>query len=63
MVWLSFAGMAMITLAIGAGAGYAFDLAERAAGQLLDTSAYRDAVLGRAPEAPLALSEREGGAR
>ncbi len=42
--------MALITLTIGAGAGVAFVLAERAAGQLLDTTPYRDAVMGRGPE-------------
>jgi multicomponent Na+:H+ antiporter subunit D len=42
--------MALITLTIGVGAGYAFDLAERAADQLLDATAYRDAVMGRTLE-------------
>jgi hypothetical protein len=62
-MYASIGGMAMITLAIGAGAGYAFDIAERAAGQLLDTGAYRDAVLGRAPESPVTFTSAEGVAR
>jgi multicomponent Na+:H+ antiporter subunit D len=63
LMYASIGGMAMITLAIGAGAGYAFDIAERAAGQLLDTGAYRDAVLGRAPESPVTFTSAEGVAR
>ena len=47
LMYLSIAGMAFITLAIGAGAGFVYDLAERGAEQLLDSGAYRDAVLGR----------------
>ncbi|MGP1310581.1 MAG: proton-conducting transporter transmembrane domain-containing protein [Phycisphaerales bacterium] len=51
------AGMAIITIVIGAGAGAAFGIAERAAAQLLDNSAYRDAVLGRALAASELISD------
>jgi hypothetical protein len=50
LMYTPIVAMALITLAIGAGAGVAFVLAERSANQLLDTTAYRDAVMGRTSE-------------
>jgi len=53
LMYASVVGMAAITVGIGAGAGPAYRLAQRAGAQLIDTSDYRAAVLAdAAPPAP-----------
>jgi multicomponent Na+:H+ antiporter subunit D len=41
--------LAAVTVLIGLGCGFAFDLADRAAGQLMNPKLYIDAVLGGGP--------------
>lgn len=45
-LWIPVVSLALLTLAIGAGAGAMFEISLRAAAQLLDPAGYIDAVLG-----------------